>query len=472
MSPLAASLGAWWSRLSSAGSDDASFSALRTVRSTSRAWILLFLLLVLVGAGAGWYAVRATPEFTREAVIRTGVANDLLTGDPRGRQGLIGSLYWAPLPTLLAMPLIRLPAPFGGEWAFVVMAILAAAFLCTFMAAWLRRTGLPALVAAAMALAVFCSPPVLQPLLQGSSAPLFGLLTMAAVIFLLHWWETGELRSLAYLSLTLMLVILTRYQGAMLFLIALAFVLLHLVLSRKRAHYAEATLTVFAVPPLYAVATWAIANWLIMGDPIYFARGLAVNRETWADWLSILTDGCDWPCALCLALLPLLGWLVAWLLPQQRALWTRLPVLAAALLLWSGKVECASLRVTPADRELPQVAAYLNAAHQGDWIVVAGYRGYEVAPLMSASGGAGLQRSLSFYLDQVLERTHSRRVFLLIPEPQGADRWEDVNMRYPDLFETDATFTSHEKSWPHWRLVRIVRLDAADLSDLIFRDAR
>ena len=438
----------------------------------SRRWVLLFLLLLVVGAAAAWYTVGRAPEFSREAVIRNGVAGDLLIGEARGRQGLIGSLYWAPLPTLLAMPLIRLPAPFGGEWAFVVMAILAAAFLCAFLAAWLRRTGLPALAAAAVALAVFCSPPVLQPLLQGSSAPLFGLLIMAAVIFLLHWWESGELRSLAYLSLTLMLAMLTRWQGALLFLFALAFVLLHLWPSRKRAHYAEATLTVFAVPPLYVAAIWAVANWLIMGDPIYFMRGLTVNRETWGDRLSILTDGCDWPCALCLALLPLMGWLVARLLPQQRAFWTRLPVLAAALLLWSGKVECASLRATPADRELPEVVSYLNAAHRGDWIVVAGYRGYEVARLMRDSVDTGLQHSLSFYLDQTLERTHSRRVYLLIPEPTGADRWEDINMRYPDLFENDATFTSHEKSWTHWRLVRIVRLDEADFSDIIFRDAR
>ncbi len=434
--------------------------------------MLLFLLLVLIGAAAGRTALRRAPEFSREAVIRTGVANDLLIGEARGRQGLIGSLYWAPLPTLLAMPLIRLPAPFGGEWAFVVMAMLAAAFLCAFLAVWLRRTGLPALAAAAVATALFCSPPILQPLLQGSSAPLFGLLTMAGVIFLLHWWESGELRSLAYLSLTVMLVMLTRYQGALLFLLALAVVLLHLRLSRKRPHYAEATLTVFVTPPLYALATWAVANWLIMGDPFYFLRGLAVNRQTGSDWLALLTDGCDWPCALCLSLVPLLAWLVARLLPQQRALWTRLPVFAAALLLWSGKVECASLRVTPADRELPQVVSYLNAEHQGDWIVVAGYRGYEVARLMRDNGGAGLQHSLSFYLDQVLERTHSRRVFLLIPQPQGADRWEDINMRYPDLFDTDATFTSHEKSWPHWRLVRIVRLDEADFSDIIFREGR
>ena len=52
----------------------------------SRRWMLLFLLLVLIGAAAGRTALRRAPEFSREAVIRTGVANDLLIGEARGRR--------------------------------------------------------------------------------------------------------------------------------------------------------------------------------------------------------------------------------------------------------------------------------------------------------------------------------------------------------------------------------------------------
>ena len=111
--------------------------------------IALFLTLAAAGAAVTWMLMRERANaprgpganFCREAVVRAGVGHDLLTGVTRGRQGLVGSLYWAPLPTLLALPLLPPTAPFGEAWAFTAMALLGAAFFCAFLNVWLRHCG-------------------------------------------------------------------------------------------------------------------------------------------------------------------------------------------------------------------------------------------------------------------------------------------------------------------------------------------
>jgi hypothetical protein len=54
-------------------------------------------------------------------------------------------------------------------------------------------------------LAVFLSPPIRFYAAGGGGEILFALFGVAAVCFLLHWWETDQLRSLSYLALALML---------------------------------------------------------------------------------------------------------------------------------------------------------------------------------------------------------------------------------------------------------------------------
>ncbi len=422
----------------------------------------LFVVLLVVGLGAAWYVMSRSPDFSREAVIRAGVGQDLLAGLPRGRQGLVGSLGWAPLPTLMGLPLLRLPEPFGNLYAFTFMAVAAAAGLCAFLNEWLRRCGVRGGVRFAVTLVVFLSPAIQHPAMMGSSGPFFALMVMATVIFLLHWWETEQLRSLAYLAVTVALAVLTRHQGLLLFIGALLVVLAHLALRPARRNYAEATLIIFLVPPLYAALLWLATNWLIMGDALFFLRGLRTAGASWGEALALLSEGVDWRLALTLAALPLLAWVVYRGARGRRALWVGLPTLAASFLLWWGEGAPEILRPTPADEELAQVVAHLNSVRRHDWVVVSGYRGYEVASAMPGRGRAQLQHVLSFYLDPVLRDTVRRRTYLLVPEPTGADRWEDINLTIPRLYDEGAPFTVYEKSWNHWRLLRVVRVDETD----------
>jgi hypothetical protein len=424
------------------------------------AW--LFVILLAVGLGAAWYVMSRTPDFSREAVIRAGVGHDLLNGLPRGRQGLVGSFGWAPMPTLMGLPMLRLPEPFGGLYAFTFMAMAAVAALCAFLNEWLRRCGVRGGVRFAVTLIVFLSPAIRQPAMHGGSGPFFALMGMATMVFLLHWWETEQLRSLAYLAVTVAVAVLTRYQGLILFLGALVVVLVHLLLRPARKHYAEATLIIFLIPPLYAIGLWMTANWLIMGDAFFFLRGLAEAVRSPAGLLELLAEGVDWRLVTVLTALPLLAWALYRGTRGSRALWLGLPTLAASFVLWSGGVVGATPRPTPADAELAQVVAHVNSVRRHDWVIVSGYRGYEVAEALPGHGRGQLQHVLSFYLDPVLRDTVRRRTYLLVPKPEGADRWEDINLKYPRLYAQGGAFTVYEKTWPHWRLLRIVRVDETD----------
>ena len=435
--------------------------ALQQRSSGSRVEVWVFVALLLLGFGIAWYCVADGPVFCHEALVRTGVGHDLLDDLSRGRQGLLGSFYWAPLPTLLALPLIRLPEPLGGEWAHVIVAIVSGALIGVAMSAWLKRCGIAAATRVGVALALFMSPALQTPILEGSSELTFSLLTLVAFCFLMRWWQTEKLQSLAYLAFVIALVMATRFQGVLLLVVTGAVILAHLVRRRGRRRYAEATLIVFLLPPLYVAALWIAANWLIMGDPWFSLRGMADAARS-EGWGGLITDGCEWGRALLLCGIALAGRAAAAISTQGRRRLAGLSVLVLCLFLWTGSYRTITFDRVTSEGDLSRIALDFGTTHGQDWLVLAGYRGYELARLLPEHGAPPFYHILSFYHDRTLRDTRGRRAYLLVPSPQGPDRWEDIHLKFPGIFENGAPFIVYEKSWPQWRLWRIVRMDKSD----------
>lgn len=442
-----------------------------------RAEVGLLLILMAGGLMLVCWVTDGTPAIGREAVIRVGIGQDLLSGVPRGRQGLIGSLRWAPLPTLALLPLLRLPPPLGHDWAPVVAALAAGAFLCALLSAWLARCGVGRSVRLTVALAIFLSPALQEPMASGSAAPLVVLMTFGVACFLMHWYETGQLRSLAYLALALALGVATQYQAVLVLAAVGFFVILHLVrfrnpggtceqqhlgTRRRRQDYAEATLIVFLVPVLYVVALWFVTNWLIMGDAFFFVRGLAVHGSSGG--LDGIHPAGEWEIALLLCVIAFVAWRARRLRRGLRAVWSGAAVAAVLVLIaYQGQADVS--RTAGEERgesELSRVVAYLATAHPGDWIVYSGHRGYELARPTGDRKIALLCHTLSFYPEPVLKMTRGKRAYLLVPRPDGAGRWEDINLKYPRVFDQGAYFIVYERSWRNWRLWRMVRMDESD----------
>jgi hypothetical protein len=433
----------------------------RPASSTART-ILVFIVFVVLGAATAAFVMPPGPQFHREATIRAGVSEDLLLGYSRGRQGLIGSLYWSPLPTLLALPMFRLPKPLGGEWTFLALAILSGAGLATALSDWLRRNGAPWWAGMAAAAAVFASPLMRRTVLEASSGPLFALLLFGTFCFLLHWLNTRHLRSLAYLSLCLMLAVTTRYQAALIGAAVFGIVTAALLMRYRPRHYVEGTLVVLVAPAVYAALLWIIANWLIMGDAWFFMRGLRPAEHSLSEARRILTDGCDWRLIAAAALAALLPWVAAKCGGRRGAAAGVVAAFLALIPFWMP-ASAETAVSDPAGWELRNaVAPVLRTQYREDWIVLSGYRGYEIGDAATGRRPENVQHVLSFYLAPVLADTHHRRAYLLTPKPDGPDRWEDINLKYPTLYEEGAPFVVFERTWDHWRLWRIVRLDETD----------
>ncbi len=442
--------------------------------------MLIFLLLLSIGLGAAWYQGYPGGVPSQDAMVRCGVANDLLAGTTRGRQGLVGSLYWTPLPTLVVLPLLRVHPVMATGFAACAAAAASYALLCAFLNGWWAAHGLSGPLRFAALLAFFMSPPVLHDISRGSSNALFVLLGVATLCFLIEWWETDELRPLAYLSLVVALGMITRYQFAFAFVVVLLAIFLHLRLRGRGHFYAQGTLIIVMTPALYLGVLWCAANWLIMGDPFFFVRGLPWHTlrnlvgggagwrghlgEQLADagrtWLALVHEGGAWDALVLPCLLAILGWVSGRCFDRHRRL-AAVPVLALSIaLLCVGQHWWLGPRVEPTQNARKAVRC-LESLGPNDAVLVSGYRGYELQYL----GAARLHdrqhyvHTVSLYLDEALRRTSGKAVHLAVPPPTGANRWEDINIKFPRLYRGGEDFAIFEREVAGWRIMWLVRID-------------
>jgi hypothetical protein len=62
-------------------------------------------------------------------------------------------------------------------------------------------------------------------------------------------------------------------------------------------------------------------------------------------------------------------------------------------------------------------------------------------------------------MGSALHDTRGRRLYILVHRPVGSDRWEDIQLQYPEIFEHGVDFTVFEKGWENWQLLEVVRMD-------------
>jgi len=448
---------------------------------------VLFCLIAFLAMTAAVVVNCRTPRISHEAMIRLGMASDLIEGHLRGRQGLVGSLRWAPLPTLLQLPLLSArelvqifrgasrPSPDAASiWssfrglvetglASCIISALAAAALGTFLNAWLRRCGIWAVSRYALIAAVLGSPKHVDALVGGSSALLFVFLVVALVCFLIHWLETLELRSLAYVGIVMGLLVLTRYQALVLGIATLGVLAVYLRTDRRGEAYCEGTVLTCAIPILYVILLWLIANWLIMGDFQFFLRGILPASMANGPLGEVLLEGCEWSLCLIPVTVAVAAWVAGQLPPHgwlSRRLVGSLGALAAAALLYVAYVPWRLPGDRPADpmtAELPEIVQYIEHAYPHSRIVVSGALGYDV--MSHVRDPERFIHTMSYYMEDILKRTRGQRLYLLIPAPRGMGRWEDIDLTYPGIYEHGAPFTLLERAWSRWRLYRVVRTD-------------
>jgi len=420
----------------------------------------VFILAIVVGI----IVLGHVPEgrYSLEARERAAVAGDVLSGLSRGREALVGSVYWPPLPTvavaLLALvPFVR-PAPILG----CVVSGISAALLAIYMNRLWAKEGVGALVRYPSLACLLFLPPVAVSIQLGQSTMVFVALVVCGWGFLISWLRGQSLRDLAYSGVLLGLAISVRYRALLIVVVALVVVALAVSLRRRRFSAVEGTCLTFLVPGAYVVLLWLGGNWLILGNPIFFLRGLSL--PVWlggAGARGSVAARAEWGTLAVVAPLVLSVPIVSLMAGSARggALRHAAAVggLVLSVLLVAGMDVSASLRVS--DPAIPSVVKRLEERYPNGVFVVTGYEGYE---FMEAAGVRAERRWVHVMrlkpraLRALLDAVGDRDLYLVV-SGKRTERWEEVGLdwtgvhsRIPERF----MFADRIDSWVLFECLR------------------
>lgn len=249
------------------------------------------VLLTLV-----WLAVHVVNRlhfFAGDAVARAFSAQAILLGS-EPKLANVG-FVWAPLPVLLQVPLLMLPALRNDGLAGNVLTALSGAGTALVLLLFMRRAGVPLLARWLLVGAYLLNPMVLLYSVNGMSEMVLLFLSVLALYLYRRWQASDRWSDLGAAGLAAGLACLARYDGVLLAAIMALVIGLQAVGRRPdNLHYAQSALLLFGAPVVYLGSLWIMANWMIMADPLFFVH----SPLSLAARLPSLLAGREWIVAL------------------------------------------------------------------------------------------------------------------------------------------------------------------------------
>ncbi len=238
----------------------------------------VFILLLAAYLATGYILLFNVGYMSPEVEIRSGIARDLLQGNERGREGLVCSVWWPPLPTLLQLPLGVAPSLVNSGAACIIISAVGAAMACIFLLKTLIHLRVSRTVSYAIFLFIAFNPWMLLQASSGSSqALLLGILAPILWCFVI-WYHDNRLSGLVGLGILASLLPLINHQAILFTVFVTAAATLACIRkSGSSARKVEGTSLLVFFPTVYTLGLWFLFNWLIMGDFLYFLRGIYVH---------------------------------------------------------------------------------------------------------------------------------------------------------------------------------------------------
>ena len=230
---------------------------------------LLALSLYLAVAGQLAFRVQA---FSVDAMARNNDARLILFA----REPKIANVgfVWMPLPVFAQLPFALVPSLQAHGLAGSFVTALMGASLCALLMYFLRQLGVPPLGRWPLIAAFGLNPMLIMYAANGMSEMSLAFFSVLMVWFYWQWRSDQSWRSLAGAGLAAMLACLVRYEAIVMVAVLSVLIAVETLVRRPHARrIVESALLVFALPTLYTQVVWLGAMWLIMGDPLYFARG-------------------------------------------------------------------------------------------------------------------------------------------------------------------------------------------------------
>ena len=456
----------------------------------------------------GLYAVESASE---EAWIREAIRRQIAANSTEGRQALVSSAWWGPLPSLLGLPFSLLfRSPVLPISSLLVSALMgAASFLLVYrvLQKWGAGKMWPVL-----GCAMVLNPMFLKQCVNGSSATTCLFFSVLVAYGLTEWIHSRSLRYLVYFGFAAGMLILSDFSMAMWVLVAFVLVGVDLVARKFEAGQRQAVLIMALTPLAYVSVLWLLMNWLIMGNGFYFLRsiggggivnppdlpaGLLLSHKftvTVCLGLSLIclfarrrpgfylgflgaaplglayylnTKGFFWdPAPLLFCILPLFILLVGRLVGTSKG-WVAIPtaalsVIPVAVTAWMylqsvGPVtgDTGASAGVPVDRDLSrQIAQHVMAKSELSKVYVCGYDGFL---LTEATEDSLFVNSLDFNFYKAKDDYDGYTLYLLIRRPDGRSAMESIHWKFDGIYNFGDRGTLHDGDFGDWRLYEIIQ---------------
>jgi hypothetical protein len=238
------------------------------------------LVALGVYVAAGWFMLYSVHYVIGDAMVRAEDARAVLySRDPHlAAWGFV----WFPGPVVLELPFMLFTSPLNhAALAGPLSTAVCGAATVLVLVRLFRSLGLSEPVVAGLTLTYCLNPVIIFYCANGMSEASFYLAASVFLLGIVQWFKQGGPRALILLSLGLGATMAIRQEA--IFIVPLVSVLVGFG-ERGWARRAKMA-TLVALPGLFVFALWTLANWLIMGNPLYWFESGSAGPPPNASWL-------------------------------------------------------------------------------------------------------------------------------------------------------------------------------------------
>ncbi len=251
---------------------------LQTRLSFDLSWFI-FVFVLVFELGAGYYCNYLNGMVMGDAASRVANAFFVLYIQPPHLASI--GFVWNPLPSLMELPFMLFVPLFKpmatAALAGVIVNSLFAAGTAVLIYRNCTRFNVPAWLTLVLTALYAFNPFIFVYGFNGMSEVMFIFFVVLSITQLVQWIYDESPMHLFWIGVALALAFLIRYEAiafaAAVFLAVVFFMLKKRYYSRNKKSiwsYFEGTAIVLFVPLVASVVLWILANWIFMGDPLYF----------------------------------------------------------------------------------------------------------------------------------------------------------------------------------------------------------
>lgn len=406
----------------------------------------IFLIVFVFNLIAGYLLVFKFGYIADEAVIRTGQAIDLINGYNRGGQGLVCSIWLPPFPTLIQIPLVFFKFHLHNLFLNNILSSIFAAGSGVFLNMLFKRCEVDRVYRFLLLVFFYLNPLTLFQSANGTSQMMFVLFLVASFYYLLAWLKEKGLRDFLLMTLNTSLLCLIRIEGFFYAIAILAVIIIVSFYQRYKVLQKEGLLLLYLAPIVYLISLWFLFNWLIMGNAVYFLRGIFFEKRQLINPLHNL--------AIVLAFLLIL--LAKFLYLQKRNSFYALKKYILLIGLIAALFLCHPFclikeeinRAAIQEQEITEIEDYIVRYRPDNRILITDFQGYLFRYYSKRVDF--LTHCFDFSLKKM--PPDDAPVYLLVSR-HGVDA---ILWKYPHIYEQGTEFTILEQGFENWRLFRLI----------------